>query len=147
MKIYIVTQGEYSDYHIEAVFLDEKKAQTYCATRLHGEPCYIEEYDPHDSDIDAPDCNPVCCAVGCIWDDGRIELDYAYEIGEFEDKFGREILTYRDCMTGALKGRTKYKCCLGEYVEPGIAKKIIADRYAKWKETVNEFWMPKKMRE
>lgn len=46
MKVYIVTQGSYSDYHIEAVFTDEKQAKYYCATHSYdyGE-CEIEEYD------------------------------------------------------------------------------------------------------
>lgn len=29
MKVYIVTDGEYSDYHIEAVFTDKKQAELY----------------------------------------------------------------------------------------------------------------------
>lgn len=33
MKVYIVTQGEYSDYHIEKVFKDLKKAAYYCAVQ------------------------------------------------------------------------------------------------------------------
>lgn len=33
MKVYIVTQGEYSDYHIEKVFSDRTKAAYYCAVR------------------------------------------------------------------------------------------------------------------
>jgi len=30
MKVYVVTQGEYSDYHIEKVFADRNKAEEYC---------------------------------------------------------------------------------------------------------------------
>ena len=42
MKVYIVTDGDYSDYHIEAVFTDKEKAEKYAS--LH---CYdaVEEYD------------------------------------------------------------------------------------------------------
>ena len=30
MKIYVVTAGEYSDYHIERIFLDKEKADNFC---------------------------------------------------------------------------------------------------------------------
>ena len=42
MKVYIVTDGEYSDYHIEAVFTDEKKAKQYAAIHRCDT---IEEYE------------------------------------------------------------------------------------------------------
>jgi len=50
MKIYIITQGEYSDYGIRAVFTIPEKAQRY--KQKHGGN--IEEYD---SDLDDPDKN------------------------------------------------------------------------------------------
>lgn len=42
--IYIVTDGEYSDYHIEGVFLDKEKA--YKCAELND--CIVEEYEPMD---------------------------------------------------------------------------------------------------
>ena len=33
MKIYVVTSGFYSDYHIEKVFTDKKAAEAYCRER------------------------------------------------------------------------------------------------------------------
>jgi hypothetical protein len=51
MIIYIVTQGEYSDYGIKAVFTDKTQAMYYCA--LHNDdyyaPCFLEEWK---SDVD-----------------------------------------------------------------------------------------------
>ena len=49
MKVYIVTDGDYSDYHIEAVFTNKEKAETYAALR-----CYdcVEEYDADAIEID-----------------------------------------------------------------------------------------------
>lgn len=32
-KIYIVTTGEYSEYHIESVFIDPEAAEKFCAVR------------------------------------------------------------------------------------------------------------------
>lgn len=40
MKIYVVTDGVYSDYHIEAVFLSKKEAELYAAVH-EGQ---VEEY-------------------------------------------------------------------------------------------------------
>lgn len=42
-KIYIVTSGCYSDYHIEAVFTTQDKANDY--VQQHGTDCDIEEYE------------------------------------------------------------------------------------------------------
>jgi hypothetical protein len=40
--VYVVTSGEYSDYHIDAVFDSREAAEVYCALG-HGE--YVEDYD------------------------------------------------------------------------------------------------------
>ena len=42
--IYVVTDGEYSDYHIEGVFLDKEKAYKYAELN----DCIVEEYEPMD---------------------------------------------------------------------------------------------------
>lgn len=49
MKIYVITSGEYSDYHIDAIFLNEEKAEEYI--RLYPN-CVIEEYEPFDDDFE-----------------------------------------------------------------------------------------------
>jgi hypothetical protein len=54
-KIYIVTAGEYSDYHIVRVFEDKDLAVKYVdAVNLSSEEydeCDIEEYEIQDTDI------------------------------------------------------------------------------------------------
>lgn len=54
MKIYVATDGEYSDYHIEAVFLSKKEAELYAAVH-RGQ---VEEYETADGNIkiDKDDC-------------------------------------------------------------------------------------------
>lgn len=42
-KIYIVTSGEYSEYHIDAVFSTKEKAEEYI--QQHGNGFDIEEYE------------------------------------------------------------------------------------------------------
>lgn len=49
MKVYIVTEGSYSDYHIEEVFTNKEQAELYCA--IH-EDCRIEEYEADECKID-----------------------------------------------------------------------------------------------
>ena len=48
MKVYIATEGSYSDYHIEAVFTDREQAELYSA--LHC--CKIEEYETDEYKIE-----------------------------------------------------------------------------------------------
>lgn len=50
MKIYIVTGGEYSAYHIEAVFLTKEKAELYIAAHEVWDG-RVETYEPKDDDI------------------------------------------------------------------------------------------------
>jgi hypothetical protein len=42
MKVYIVTDGIYSDYHIEAVFTDKEKAEAFAAIHTYNN---VEEWD------------------------------------------------------------------------------------------------------
>lgn len=50
MKIYIATSGCYSDYSIDAVFTDRKKAEMYCA--IHNQVDQdIEEWETEDDSI------------------------------------------------------------------------------------------------
>ena len=49
--LYIVTAGDYSDYHIEAVFKDKNKAEFYCTCH---ENCEIEEFGFSDDNIFTP---------------------------------------------------------------------------------------------
>ena len=52
-KVYVITQGEYSDYHIEAVTLDRKVAKAI-VERISGDQFSngprIQTYDLYDKD-------------------------------------------------------------------------------------------------
>lgn len=50
MIVLVVTEGSYSDYHIEAVFTDRDQANLYL--KLHP-GCEIEEWDTEEVKIDA----------------------------------------------------------------------------------------------
>lgn len=52
MKVYLITSGKYSDYHVDAVSLDEQEADRICATLNNNRPldmfCEVEEYNTDD---------------------------------------------------------------------------------------------------
>lgn len=55
MKVYVVTSGEYSDYHIDGVFDDLNKAEIYVATieDKYGDNARIEEFDTEECQIES----------------------------------------------------------------------------------------------
>ena len=50
-KVFVITSGCYSDYHIEAIFKSREKAEAYC--QCHKD-CEIEEYEFNDDKIYTP---------------------------------------------------------------------------------------------
>lgn len=56
MKVYLITSGEYSDYHIDAVSLDEKEAERICGMlnkNRYCDTCDIEIYDTDEVKVDS----------------------------------------------------------------------------------------------
>ena len=53
MKVYVITAGDYSDYHIVAVTEDKEKADNYVKEHNErlAEDAYVEEYDTDDFDF------------------------------------------------------------------------------------------------
>ena len=51
MKVYVITDGNYSDYHIKQVFLNKDKAESFA--KLHQ--YRVEEYDIFDDNYIIPD--------------------------------------------------------------------------------------------
>ena len=63
MKVYVVTSGEYSEYHIVGVTLDKQVAETFVngkneAKGKYGKEFYLEEYDTDDFRVIAVGCKP-----------------------------------------------------------------------------------------
>ena len=48
MKVYVVTSGTYSDYCIEAIFSDKKKAEVYSGIHSYNE---VEEWEVDEVDV------------------------------------------------------------------------------------------------
>lgn len=79
MKVYIVTSGSYSDYHIDEVFTDRKQAYLYCAARntgINGE-YEVEEYDTDTSKLESRK------SPNRVWF-GRIQHINARKFGELQ---------------------------------------------------------------
>lgn len=115
MKVYIVTDGAYSDYHIEAVYTDEKKAKIYAA--LHG--CgNVEEYDADAIEIDGefePWIAHYCCYTNGFWHCENTHYSKRYDNRVWKSHFnGVQASIY-------LKERDTEK-----------ALKIAQDLYAEW---------------
>ncbi len=70
-KVFVVTSGEYSDYHIDAVFSNIRDAEIFCANHdkgFYGSP-EIEEYEI-DIDVSQMDADIV---YAYVVRDGKIE--------------------------------------------------------------------------
>lgn len=133
MKVYVITQGEYSDYCIRAVSLDKNDAEKKCALLnrdvMCDEYCEIEEYDTDDMVVDTGEEvkkrfeMSVNCKTGEIsWfaetyltfnDDNRVYFSKEYDF--FSDKYIEAVATLPTDTTEEQ------------------AKKIMLDRVAKFK--------------
>ena len=110
MTIYIATDGEYSDYCIEAVFTDKNQAELFCAT--HG--CYLEEYEADQAKIET---NKKPKRIWCF-------------ISNFSKFWTNNVITFSD-----IEDFSHYEknVSLDTSIDEETAKKIIYDKYAKWK--------------
>lgn len=147
-KVYAITRGEYSDYHIEKIFSTREAAEKYCAvdTNKCDEPM-IEEYDLEDgSDIQI---DRIYKAVffqvipvgthrhGTV---DRVITSIKYSLSPFptdiqknrtaEEKYGNGKVTYRG-ISGWIPV-TETPDLRDEKIE-----KMIRDRVAKWKAEQN----------
>ena len=66
-KVYIVTSGDYSDYHIAAVFSTREKAEEY--VDAHGSDYRVEEYPVDDAEVKK---NESIWLVSVNWKTGKV---------------------------------------------------------------------------
>ena len=86
-KIYIITSGEYSDYHIVAVFKDKKKAEFYAEMqeKLHPyEYYYVDEREFHDDNVTMNEKVVKYYVVSICLNNG--EIDHEWENHEIYTK-------------------------------------------------------------
>lgn len=115
-KVYIVTSGEYSDYHIDAVFSTIEKAKEY--VDAYGSDYRIEEYPVDDAEVKK---NESIWLVSVSWKTGEvISANPEGFYGYYADK----------------EGTVQYKVCCGGYLDIVLmsdsmtrAKKVAAERF------------------
>lgn len=130
MKVYLITSGEYSDYQIEAVSLDEKEAERICGMlnkNRYCDTCDIEIYDTDEVKVDSNEevLDRFWMQVG--YKTGKM---YCYdspvavlgENNEIKVKYGYSNESRIEITATFPKGTTRAK-----------AKKIMLDRVAKFK--------------
>lgn len=135
MKVFLITQGEYSDYGIRAVSLDKEDAERKCALLNKnvycGEYCEIEEYDTDDLKVDTDEEVKK-----------RFEMCIRERTGEIK-WFIESYLTFenidkvhyvkKDCFDCGEGRRIEAVATLPTDTTEEQAKKIILDRVAKFK--------------
>lgn len=94
--VYIVTSGEYSDYHIDAVFLDRSLAEAYCDKYPDTE---IGEYT---ADEKAPETDK-------LWYDVSVHADGELEVSSSSLKFNRVVRDGAYVFTVQAEGMSKAK--------------------------------------
>lgn len=135
MKVFIITQGEYSDYSIRAVSLDKGDAEMKCALLNRnvrcGEYCKIEEYDTEDMVVYATEEVKkrfrmiVCCNTGDIrwYEESHLTFDDENKI----------YFSKTDCFKCGSDKHISIVATLPANTTEEQAKKIMLDRVAKFK--------------
>lgn len=132
MIVYVVTAGEYSDYHIEAVFDKKQQAELYCAARkLDGD---IEEWDTAEHRFDASQKK----TVQKVWTariNARTGQLYGLTSIYTLDNISRVELKNIWSAYGCTEPYIEITMTLNKRVKYSGAKKIMFDRFAKWKQS------------
>lgn len=89
MKVYVVTEGDYSDYHIEAIFTEKEQAEKYIA--LHTSRCYYD-WNIEEWEVDATHI------------DGEVKMLYRYS-ADFRRDNERYRWAYKTDVEGGITGK------------------------------------------
>lgn len=82
-KVYVVTSGDYSDYHVSAAFSTRDAADTYAALNNHPREQWYETYRVEEFDLDTPIERPTTGAyIVELWHDGDIDHSHFDAAGD-----------------------------------------------------------------
>lgn len=139
--IYVVTSGEYSEYGIEGVFRDPKKAVAYAKAK-NGE---VEIFKLKDDDLNISGDKDIVFKVDVIFTRALTNYgDYAYSytvhVDEVRVEYETEVsghITYNQLLHRGINEfypRTYwyYELYLKNY-DTALLNKIVQDEFAKWK--------------
>lgn len=123
MKVYVVTKGEYSDYHICAVTTDEETAKKLAEKYADSyDDTWVEEYDTDHAEMALAKKKIFFCSFDP--DDSTIEVDDRGDRGSWEGIKPSHFI---------VSGNRKY---LYVYVNADTeeeALKIASDKFAKYR--------------
>lgn len=135
MKVFIITQGEYSDYSIRAVSLDKGDAERKCALLnrnvRNGEYCQVEEYDTDDMVVDTTEEAKKRFEMSVCQNTGEIRW-YEELYLTFNDE-NRIYFSKADCFKCESDKHISIVATLPTNTTEEQAKKIMLDRVAKFK--------------
>ena len=123
MKVYIVTQGYYSDYHIEAVFSKRSQAELYIAVHNNNDDdskygeYYIEPY---------------------LVDDCKIEVDNQKIYYHYEYNIKSHTIINKSIDLRAISDYVKYGVFHHWSTNENLTEKEISDAYIMWQYEVLE---------
>lgn len=122
MKIYVVTSGCYSDYGIDAVFVDKKEAAKFAAVKNKSgnyTTYRIESYETDDGKIDI----------------GNNAVGFEYSAFVKSDYFMNETLyvSYDPVPKFKSEASNYWLCVWLEEEDYELAEKILRDRFAEHK--------------
>ena len=123
-KVYLVTAGDYSDYHVEAVFSEKRGAELFAATKNDSDDYYeyrIEEYELDPAKFD-----------------GSVKTQYLYTIDVRGNLLGPCVFTEDGLAKKITHDREWGYCDLDDFIilperDDEKAKKIAQDRIARKK--------------
>lgn len=135
MKVFIITQGEYSDYSIRAVSLDKDDAERKCALLNRnvrcGDYCEIEEYDTDDIVVDTTEEVKKRFEMSVRSSTGEIKW-FIESYLTFDDE-NKVYFSKRDCFDYGKDRIINVVATLPANTTEEQAKKIMLDRVAKFK--------------
>lgn len=141
MKVYIVTSGSYSDYHIDRVFLSENKAHEYLkrAWAMGGHGC-VEYFETSDDKFDIGELKDKTVINAIYYFDEGFEYIDTYIDGFDEPDLNKFVYDEYFKFVSIIKVVSQ------NYNEEEI-KKILYDKYAEIKSLVAEGYTEEQINE
>jgi hypothetical protein len=123
MEVYIVTSGSYSDYSIEAVFLDEDKASVYQALHFPNDGI-VEIFDTDEFQVETS------IPVYREWL-GMIEVDGEIKVKEYGSFTIHPMFEVADSYISTANKIVRFTT--NKNADEEAARKILSDKLAEWK--------------
>ncbi len=138
MRVYIVTSGSYSDYHIDRVFLSENKAHEYLKWAMNGHG-YVEDFETSDDKFDDELKGKIIIYAIYYFDEG---FEYIHDYVDGLDEPDLNKFVYDEYF----KFISTIKVVPQNYNKEEI-KEILYDKYAEIKSLVAEGYTEEQINE